>query len=475
MKWRLPLLPVPLVLCVNRRTCSMKKGNQSKRAIRKWTTMAACVLAMVSPVNGQERKITLQEAIDLALRQNHAVKIAQYDVAAEQQKQRGVKSDYFPTLQNDSNALYVNDVERVSVPPGTFGVVPGGPLIPPSRVNLTQGENSFQTSGTQLSQPVTQLIGIHYANKAAAAELGISKASLKKTSTDVIYSVHQLYYALLTTQLQRKAAELQITATSENLTENGEQFKHGSLLQVALVESRANSLEAKQSLLTADMQIADLTIQLDDALGLPLSTKLDLDSNVDTAFDMPAREDALRSALKDNPEVQEAIQKVQEARAAEGAAKSEYIPDITGLARYSYQNGVPFTDHNFGTFGVHFSYDLFDAGKRRALVRERRSELSEAEEALERAKDEVGVRITTVYDKLETTKAMVDVAKEYLAARQQNVQLTEDQFRQGTALASQRDTSRAQMITAQAKLLEASLEYRLARDELTRVLGNTTP
>lgn len=453
----------------------MKKGNQSKCVIRKWTTMAACVLAMVSVANAQERKITLQEAIDLALRQNHAVKIAQYDVAAEQQKQRGAKSDYFPSLKNDSNALYVNDVERVSVPPGTFGVVPGGPLIPPSRVNLTQGENSFQTSGTQLSQPLTQLVGIHYANKAAAAELGISKASLKKTSTDVIYSVHQLYYALLTTQLQRKAAELQITATGESLAENGEQFKHGSLLQVALVESRANSLEAKESLLTADMQISDLTVQLDDALGLPLNTKLDLDPDVDIAFDLPSREDALRTALKDNPEVQEAIQKLQEARAAEGAAKSEYIPDVTGLARYSYQNGVPFTDHNFGTFGVHFSYDLFDGGKRRALVRERRSELSEAEEALERAKDEVGVRITTVYDKLETTKAMVDVAKEYLAARQQNVQLAEDQFTQGTAMASQRDTSRAQMMTAQAKLLEASLEYRLARDELTRVLGNTTP
>jgi outer membrane protein TolC len=475
MKWRLPLLPVPLVLCVNRRTCSMKKGNQSKRAFRKWTTMATCVLAMVSVANGQERKITLQEAIDLALRQNHAVKIAQYDVAAEQQKQRGAKSDYFPSLKNDSNALYVNDVERVQVPPGTFGAVPGGPLIPPSRVNLTQGDNSFQTSGTQLSQPLTQLIGIHYANKAAAAELGISKASLKKTSTDVIYSVHQLYYALLTTQLQRKAAELQITATSETLAENGEQFKHGSLLQVALVESRANSLEAKETLLTADMQIADLTVQLDDALGLPLNTKLDLDPDVDTAFDLPSREDALRTALKANPEVQEAIQKVQEARAAEGGAKSEYIPDVTGLARYSYQNGVPFTDHNFGTFGVHFSYDLFDGGKRRALVRERRSELSEAEEALERAKDEVGVRIATVYDKLETTRAMVDVAKEYLAARRQNVQLAEDQFTQGTAMASQRDTSRAQLITAQAKLLEASLEYRLARDELTRVLGDTTP
>ncbi len=450
----------------------MKKGTQT---MRKWAVIAACLLTMVSAASGQERKITLQEAIDLAVRQNRSVKIAEYDVAAEQQKQRGAKSDYFPTLHNDSNALYITEVEKIEVPPGAFGVIPGSALIPPTTVFLTQGKNAFQSSGTQLSQPLTQLIRIHDANKIAAADVGISNASLRKTSTDVIYTVHQLYYALLTTQLQRKAAELQITATNETLAENGEQFKNGSLLQVAVVESRANSLEAKQTLLTADMQISDLNTQLNDVLGLPLNTKLVLDPDVNTAYDLPTREDALRTALQHNPEVQEAIQKVAKARAAEGAAKTEYIPDVTGFVRYSYQNGVPFVVHNFGTVGVHFSYDLFDAGKRRALVRERRDEVSEAEEGLERVKDEVGVRITTIYNKLETTKAMVDVAKEYLAARQENARLTEDQFKQGTALASQRDTTHAQAMKAQVGLLDASLDYLLARDELNRVLGSTAP
>lgn len=93
------------------------------------------------------------------------------------------------------------------------------------------------------------------------------------------------------------------------------------------------------------------------------------------------------------------------AKAAEGVAKKEYIPEVTGFVRYNYQNGVPFVVHSIGTVGVHFSYDLFDAGKRRALVCERRDKVSEAEEALERVKDEVSVRMTTIYNKLETTKA----------------------------------------------------------------------
>jgi outer membrane protein TolC len=447
----------------------MKKGSHISR---KLVMTGVCILGLVSLAGGQERKLTLQEAMDLALRQNRTVQIAHYDVAAELEKQRGARSDYFPTVTNESNALYVTDLQRIQVPAGTFGT---SPSIPSSNVFLTQGRNAFQSSGTTLAQPLTQLIKIHEANKIAAADVGISEASLKKASADVVYSVHELYYRLLIMQLQRKSDELQIASSNENLTESGEEYKDGSLLKVDLVESRANALEAKQALLKADMQISDLTVQLDDVLGLPLDTKLIVDPDVNTVFDQPAREESLRMALEENPTVQQAVQKLSSARAAEGAAKAEYIPDITAYGRYSYQNGVPFLDKNFGTFGVHLTYDLFDAGKRSALVRERRAEVSEAEEDLERTKEEVGVRIAAIYNKLETTRAMVEVAREDLAARQENARLSEEQFKRGVLLTSQRDASHAQAMKAQAGFLEASLDYLLTRDELTRTLGRTAP
>jgi len=435
--------------------------------------MSIAALAIASACHGQERKIGLQEAIDLAIQQNHAVKMAHYEVAAQQEKKRNAYSDYFPNITNESNAIHITNLERIEVPPGTFGAVPGGPLIPSATTYLTQGNLDYQTSGTMLAQPITQLIKIHDANKVAEADLKTAEASERKTITDVVYKVQELYYRVLTTQLQQKAAELQITSSEESLAEAREQNKNGELLEVALVESRANSLEAKQTLLTADMQISTLAIQLNDALGLPLNTKLDLDPNINTAFDVPARDEALRIALANNPEVQEAIHKVEKARAATGAAKAEYIPDITGFARYSYQNGVPFLDHNFGTFGVRFTYDLFDAGKRRSLIHERQDEVSEAEENLERVKDGIAVQITTIYNRLETTRTMIDVAKESLAARQESARLTENQFKEGASLASQRDAAHAQAMKAQAGLLETSLDYLLTRDELNRVLGSS--
>jgi outer membrane protein TolC len=200
-----------------------------------------------------------------------------------------------------------------------------------------------------------------------------------------------------------------------------------------------------------------------------------LDPNVDVALEVPPREESVRTALSDNPEVKEAVQTLAKARAAHSAAKAEYIPDVTAFARHSYQNGVPFVDRNFGTFGIHLSYDVFDAGKRKALVRERRDEVSEAEENLQRVKDEVEVRIQMIYNRLDVARSMVEVKRDYLAARQENARLSEDQFKQGITLASQRDSTRAQAVKARAGLLDASLAYLLARDDLNRSLGGTTP
>ncbi|HXW93635.1 MAG TPA: hypothetical protein VEK33_24005 [Terriglobales bacterium] len=68
---------------------------------------------------------------------------------------------------------------------------------------------------------------------------------------------------------------------------------------------------------------------------------------------------------------------------------------------------------------------------------------------------------------------MVEVKKEYLAARQASVRVSDDQFKQGIALTSQRGASRAQAVKARAGLLDASLAYLLARDDRNRTLGGT--
>jgi outer membrane protein TolC len=420
----------------------------------------------------QVRHITLQEAIHLAVNQNHALKIARLKVEENQQKKAGERSSYFPRLTNQSNLLHVTDLETIAIPAGGLGHV-GGALIPPVGASLLQGNKNVYSSGTTLSQPLTQLIRIHQQNRIAAAEVALSRDDVKKAENEIAVQVHTVYYGILIAELQKKAAQQQTEYANENLRESEEDVRKGSALKVAAIGGRADLLEGQQSILTADLQTADLKTELNNLLGLPLNTQLDLDPAVPTSFDNLDKAEYIKIAWAENPEILTAEDTVKKARAGVAVAMSAYIPDITAYARHSYQDGVPFLVHNFGTFGVTLSYDVFDFGKRRANVRAQEDALAEAQESLRKLKDDVAVSIEQSYNKAERTKTMVDVARQVVALRDESDRLAGNQLTYGVVQVAERRQASAARYKSQADLLQASLGYLLARAELAQAIGRT--
>jgi outer membrane protein TolC len=420
----------------------------------------------------QVRHITLQEAIHLAVNQNHAIKIARLKLEENQEKKAGERSSYFPSLTNQSNLLHVTDLETVALPAGGLGHV-GGALIPPVGASLLQGNKNVYSSGTMLSQPLTQLIRIHQRNRIAAAEVALSRDDVKKAENEIAVRVHTVYYGILIAELQKKAAQRQTEYSNENLRESEEDVRKGSALKVAAIGGHADLLEGQQSVLTADLQIADLKTELNNLIGLPLSTQLELDPAVPTSLDNLAKTEYLKIAWAENPEILAVAETVKKARADVAVAKSAYIPDITAYARHSYQDGVPFLVHNFGTFGVSLSYDVFDFGKRRANVRAQEDALAEAEENLRKLKDDVAVSIEQSYNKIERTKTMIDVARQVVALRDESDRLAGNQLTYGVVQVAERRQASAARYKSQADLLQASLGYLLARAELEQAIGRT--
>jgi outer membrane protein TolC len=338
---------------------------------------------------------------------------------------------------------------------------------------VNQGALTILTSGTQLTQPLSELWKVKSANDVARAEFDETRSKARQTENEVALKVHQLYYRILILQSHKEAALAKIQASEALQTERMQQVKFGSTLEEEAIESRAQSLESKQDLLTTDLQLSDFTMQLNDAIGLPLTTPLVLDTAVRQVGSTCDREQCLRVAEESHPEIAEARAQVEQATAAVRLAKRQYIPDIEAFARYSFQNNVPFLVHNFGTFGVHFGYDLFDGGRRNAAIAEREAQLHKAEENLARVKEEVELRVQTAYNKLERTRQMMKVSEELLALRTESHRVSQQQLQQGSALRSQAAAAEARELEAKTLFLQSQLEYTQANDEMTEAIGQT--
>ncbi len=408
-----------------------------QRIFRFTTTTGALFLCAISSLANEARHLTLTEAVQLALQQNRTLKIARFKVQENEHRKEAARSDYLPTITNQSNILHITELENLSVPAGAFGVAASVP-IPNSGTQLPQGKKTLFSSGTMLAQPLTQLLRIRQENRVAAAEVATSHDDLKNAENEVALQVHSLYYAILVVQLQKKAAEQQTSFATENLRDNENDVRKGSSLQVTAIQSRAELLQGQQSVLTAELQIDDYTTEMNDLLGLPLDTKLELDPEVEANFETLPKDEYVKEAWEENPEI---------------------------------HDGVPFLVRNFGDFGIHLNYTLWDFGKRRATVRERSSQLAEAEEQLEHLKEKVAVAVDRSYNKLERTKSMVNVASQVAELRQESERLATNQAAQGVVLISDVRHATAAHYEANAELLQARLGYLLAWAELERTVG----
>jgi outer membrane protein TolC len=428
--------------------------------------------AMAQQPSPTPMRLTLDQAIDLALKQNHSVRLRSLSVEQMQSKKDEVRSDYLPQIKASGSTLHVTELEGIEIPAGAFGSYPSTGPVPSKSLLIDQGSATWYTGGVGLEQPLTQLFRIHQANVAAREDMLVAKTQLDQTQDAIALQVRQLYYNILINEQKLKASRDQLAAAQVKDEESLSDVVRGSALEVSALQSKASILKAQQESLTLQLQGNDLRRQLADTLGLPVNTPIDLDPGAAAAaLDIPSRTDAVRIARDQNHDLRAAREALVKAQAGLAGAKDAYIPDVTALTRYSYQSGVPFLVHNFGTFGFSLNYDLFDGGRREAKVREARSEVRSAEVAVDKLQSEIEVQVQGVYDRIDELKQMVAVAEENVEVQTEATRVADRQFEQNEALNSARSQSHADLASATASLLEANCGLSLAEADLKRAIG----
>lgn len=451
------------------------KSRRGRSTLTATALILATLLVWTGQAAAEPLKLTLPEAVNLARRQNSVLKISRQKVEETKQRMISAKSNYFPHLSNTTSYFGLSDTQLVTIPRGSLGNLPGMGPFPSQDTEIDQGENSLLLCSTTLRQPLTQLFKIHEANKIAEVDRQIAESDVRKAEQELIFSIHHLYYGLLIAQKQKDAAQAAMSAAQGGLRESEDGVRAGNLLDVAVTGNRTKLLQSRQSLLAAEIQISDLTSEMNDLLGLPLNTELIPAELIDPCPAPQTLPQYLREALSRNPDLQAARDTVAKSRHAVNAALDEYIPDFSLFARHDYQDGAPFLTHNLFTFGGQISWNIFDWGNRRGVVGQRRSQLMQAEENLKRLEQRISVDITKAHRKLELAGMMMEVAREALKLQRENQRLSMNQLAAGTITDVRYAESVAAVKKAELDELQAALGYRLAQADLERLAGTLHP
>jgi len=344
------------------------------------------------------RPLSLDEAQQVAAQAGSAVaRLGQLGVEAAENHRRAVTADYFPQFSTVFWNLHFNEFlgEQISVTRPIFGspLTVGVPLF---------GQNQSFIA-VNFVQPITPLLKVRQAVKIARADENIARGKAGMPVAESRHALEKSYFDLLIAQRRLALADARVRNA------RAPRIVASSVPVVA--NARPDTGVADAEVLELSVSVKILTASLNELLGWPADTRLELETPA-PLVERVALMEAVGQALAANPAVIEAEQTVEKARAATKISKLDYVPDIAVIGGWAFQdNFIPLLPDNFGYVGVMGTYNIFNFGKREYSIKERSAQLQMAQTALELTKAKVSAAVKTSYLELERSRTLSELAR----------------------------------------------------------------
>jgi outer membrane protein TolC len=153
------------------------------------------------------------------------------------------------------------------------------------------------------------------------------------------------------------------------------------------------------------------------------------------------------------------------------AARSSYLPILSGTAGYGYtaQNFPP--DGRVWTVGLNVTVPLFSGFSSAAQVREAAAGLSGVEAQRESARLQIGKEVEAAWlDEKDAAARVVATDKELAAARESQT-LAMERYREGVGTLLEATDAQAQALSADTARIQAEYDRNVAVTRLERALG----
>jgi outer membrane protein len=446
------------------------------KSFRKLVLIAAGMAIQPTLWAQQARTITLEEAVGMALKSSHGLTIKELQIEEQRAKVSEGKVKNYPSVVVNSTYQYNVNIGQLTVPQGSFGALPLGPTtviqLPNEEKRFDLGQHHTFNAGATLYQPITQLSKIKSGTDIAKTDVLISEQEKYKISLQLTQAIEKIYYGLLINQKQREEANAKMEAARMKWTDVENAVESGKTIRTNLSGIMANIADEEQNLLR-------LSIQYEDYLAeLKRLTAIEEDSillqPVEAQKKEGSVEDYQTSASSHNTDIKIARLGQNKTEYAIRAARRSYVPDLGLLAGYTYQQGnLMFPIHN-PYAGVTLRWNLQDIFSNKQVLNQRSLLSKQAEENLLHTQEQVRVEVEKAYRKIAHAEALIAVAQKLVVYRQEELKVEQNRRAAGMSTASELLATQALFSKAEADLLSAQLNYRLALSDLNILTGRTS-
>jgi outer membrane protein TolC len=435
----------------------------------KYISFALAVGAITPAVQAQQ-KLSLQEAVNLAVEQNPEILARTLEIEKSKQQRIISRSLFLPTVSLSAQA---NHYFRLN-PFFGFGEVDPDGKIPYGRFGGEDQLGAFISAAQPLYNPQASPSLRHARLKEEESRLALHEV---KTETQAL--VKQTYLQILVLNERISLQHESIKRNRRALQDAKSLFLQGKGLRVDTLRAYTAVKNLEPELLKLTSAVETSKLQMKALLGVDSLQDIQLTDSL-TLPDphmIPSEEEVYSLAKNNNPTYRTiALQKEVDDQQIK-IASSARLPVVNVVAQYQLQSQTNNLDYGNAYYpsssfvGLQLAVPLFTGLSNQAKVRQTRiskdQNILRSNYAYEQLKSNVHDVVSRTHESLARLQTTVDVRE----TAQLSYNIIQYRYKRGVASRLELTDAELELSTAQANYLEAVYDYLSARIALQHLVG----
>jgi outer membrane protein len=408
------------------------------------------------------QKLSLHDAVDLALKQNLDIQIANIETATQQQDRVIARSELLPhaSFETDESVNRYNLKAQIGI------------QIPLPQVPHSIGPYQAVHIGPTFSAPVFDLTLISQ-YQASGHRLLASRADEQTVREETVLLTVSEYMAHLRALASITAAESRVELATRLAHQADDLLRDGVASKIDVSRAQVRLREEQQRLIDAQRDADTTLYALKRIMNVPDSQKIEFADQQDF-FQTPSLDlsDPLATALVQRPELHSLAQSIKAAQLTHKAAVAESLPKFTFDGFWDEQ-GQTFSKATPGyQYRVNMRIPIFTGGRLRAERKITALAEQRTEKQLAQERNQVTEQVRDGQVELQSALHQVDLGRQEVQLANDEVTLSQGRFQSGVT--DNIEVTQAQDSLARANDTEigALFRYNIARAQLARAVGS---
>ena len=427
----------------------------------------------------QERTLSKEEAVTLALEHNFGIKMARNQIEIADNNQGILNSGYLPSLTGTAGANY-NDLNSSTAYPGQFEST-GEPR---PDLEIDHAESQSFNAGLNMNYTLFDGLGRLYNYKRLKEQYQLTELQARETIENTLLQLFSIYFEVARLTENKNVLKQALEISMDRITRAEYSFEYGQNTKLDILNAQVDVTNDSINLLNTQQQLANTKRDLNVILNQSLSEVYQVDTLV--RFIPRIQLDELIALAKENNVAILQTERNLTINAYDiKVNKSGYLPQIGLNGSYGWNLNqsaassfipgqiIPGSNRTSLTFGLGASltWNLFDGGGTTVRVKNAKIAYENQELLQEQVELEVDRDILNALAIYENRLNIYQIQEQNVFTNQNNFERSKEQFQLGRITSIEFRQAQINLLNAQTNKNLAKYDAKLAELQLLQLTG----